>query len=265
MSEAHGHSGPGFFIPHRHAASVRPIAYPALEAVFRAALPGMLALLARAEALAPRLLELTGPAPEPRFDQDWFPRLDAALLYTLVRERPPRRIVEVGSGHSTRFAVRAVRDAGAATSILCIDPEPRARLDGLPVRLVPTTVQAADPELLSRLAPDDILFIDSSHIAVPGSDVDYLLNAVLPALPPGVLVHLHDIFLPDPYPEAWAWRGYNEQVAVGCLLQGSTFEPLVASHYLATREARRLERSPLARLPLLPGTWESSLWLRKSG
>jgi hypothetical protein len=52
---------------------------------------------------------------------------------------------------------------------------------------------------------------------------------------------------------------------VGCLLQGSTFEPLVASHYLVTREARRLERSPLARLPLLPGTWESSLWLRKSG
>ncbi len=256
---------PGLSIPSRHACFVRPIAYPALEPVLEAAFPGMLQRLGQAEALAPRLQELAGPPPEPRFDQDWFPRLDAAMLYTMIRSCPPRKLVEIGSGHSTRFAVRAARDAGAETLILCIDPEPRARLDGLPVQHLASTVQAVEPTLLTGLKRDDILFIDSSHIAMPGSDVDYLLNAVLPALAPGVRVHLHDIFLPDPYPEAWAWRGYNEQVAVGCLFQGGSFELLFASHFTVTRAGDRLARSPLKELPLLPGIHESSFWLGKRG
>jgi predicted O-methyltransferase YrrM len=229
------------------------------------ALPGMLAVLAEAEAFAGELAAMAGPPPEPRFDQDWFPRLDAAVLYGLVRGRRPRRVVEVGSGHSTRFVTRAARDAGRVTEIVCVDPAPRARLDGLPVRHVAALLQDADPALFAGLAASDVLLIDSSHVAVPGSDVDLLLNEVLPALVPGVLVHLHDIFLPDPYPEAWAWRGYNEQVAVGCLLQGGAFGLLFSSHLVTTRAADRLAASPLARLPLLPGAPESSLWLEKRG
>lgn len=233
--------------------------------MFAAALPSMEALLARAEALAPRLLALHGPPPEPRFDQDWFPRLDAAVLYALLRDRKPARMVEVGSGHSTRFAARAVRDAGAATELVCVDPAPRARLDGLPARHVPALLQDADPGLFASLGPGDVLFIDSSHVAMPGSDVDLLLNGVLPRLPAGALVHVHDVFLPDPYPEEWAWRGYNEQVAVGCLLQGAAYGILFASRYMVTRRAERLAASPLAGLPLMPGVLESSLWLEKRG
>ncbi len=223
----------------------------------------MEALLARAEALAPRLLTFDGPPPEPRFNQDWVPRLDAAVLYALLRHRPPARVVEIGSGHSTRFAARALRDAGAAAELVCVDPAPRARLDGLPVRHVPRLLQDADPALFAGLGAGDVLFVDSSHVAMPGSDVDLLLNGVLPQLAPGALVHLHDIFLPDPYPESWAWRGYNEQVAVGCLLQGGAWEVLFASRYMATRRPERLRDSLLAALPLLPGTFESSLWLEK--
>ena len=62
--------------------------------------------------------------------------------------------------------------------------------------------------------------IDSSHTLVPGSDVDLLLNRVLPALSAGAVVHVHDIFLPDNYPDDWAWRGYNEQLGVAPLLFG---------------------------------------------
>jgi predicted O-methyltransferase YrrM len=256
---------PGFFVPHRHAAAVRPVRHAPLEALLATALPTMEAVLATAEGFADRLAELAGPAPEPRLDQDWFPRLDAAVLYALVRERRPRRVVEVGSGHSTRFVARAARDAGSSTSIVCVDPEPRARLEGLPVRRVARLAQDADPALFADLAAGDVLLIDSSHVAMPGSDVDVLLNGVLPLLPPGVLVHLHDIFLPDPYPEAWAWRGYSEQVAVGCLLQGGGYEVLFASHFMLTRAAERVRRSPLARLPLVEGAIESSLWLVKRG
>lgn len=228
-------------------------------------MPAMESTLRLAEDFAADLATLAGPPPEPRFDQEWFPRLDAAVLYALVRGRRPRHLVEIGSGHSTRFAARAARDAGGVTEIVCIDPQPRARLDGLGVRTIPATVQAAADAgpIVAGLAAGDVLFVDSSHVAMPGTDVDLVLNTILPALAPGVLVHVHDIFLPDPYPEAWAWRGYNEQVAVGALLQGGAYEILFASHYLGTREAERVRRSPLAALPLAPGVPESSLWLVK--
>ena len=77
----------------------------------------------------------------------------------------------------------------------------------------------------------DILFIDSSHIAMPGTDVDRLFLDVLPRLAGGTLVHIHDITLPDAYPEIWDWRGYNEQMLVGALLQGGGYELVFASHY----------------------------------
>jgi predicted O-methyltransferase YrrM len=208
---------------------------------------------------------MSGPPPAPRLDQDWFARLDAAILYGLIRSRPPLRIVEVGSGHSTRFMARAVRDAGAGTEIVCVDPAPRAALAGMPVRHVPELLQAAEPELFRSLAAGDVLFIDSSHVAMPGSDVDLLFNGVLPALRPGVLVHIHDIFLPDPYPAAWAWRGYNEQNAAGGLTQGGRYAIRFASHYLVTRAPDLFARSPLARLPLVPGAFECSLWLEVQG
>src|SRR3546814_16899896 len=59
-----------------------------------------------------RIAEAKAPPPAPRFSQNWFPTLDAVAAYTLVRRHGPARIVEVGSGHSTRFLCRAVADAG---------------------------------------------------------------------------------------------------------------------------------------------------------
>ncbi len=81
---------------------------------------------------------------------------------------------------------------------------------------------------------------------MPGSDVDHLLNHRLPRLANGVVVHIHDVLLPDPYPVSWAWRGYNEQLLVAALLQGGSVEPLFASHYVVTRMAERLDASVIA-------------------
>ncbi len=104
--------------------------------------------------------------------------------------------------------------------------------------------------------------IDSSHVLMPGSDVDFLFGHVLPALPDGVFVHVHDIFLPDDYPGDWEWRGYNEQLAVlPLLLNGWT--PIFASHYAATRMADAVEGSVAGRLPLGAGAREAGLWLCK--
>jgi hypothetical protein len=195
-------------------------------------------------------------APAPRWNQDWFPRLDAAAAYAMVRALRPRRIVESGSGHSTRFLARAVADGRLGTRIVAIDPEPRASLEGLKVRWLRQPVQATEPALFAGLEECDILFIDSSHQLKRGSDVEFLLQTALPRLAKGVRVHFHDIFLPDPYPLAWAWRRYNEQQAVGPLI-GNGYAMEFSSHQLRER------KGVLARLPLKDGAIESSLWLRK--
>jgi Methyltransferase domain len=255
----------GFFIPHRYAAAIAPCDYPALEAWFANCAPVFNAVLDQIEGHGERLERLRGPAPEPRFDQSWFPGLDAAAAYALIWSARPRRVVEVGSGHSTRFLARAIADAGLATELVCIDPQPRAPLRGLAARWIECVVQQAPEAWFSDLAAGDVLFVDSSHILMPGTDVDWLLNRILPGLAQGVLVHFHDVFLPDAYPEAWAWRGYNEQQAIAVLLQGEGYGCRFASHYVATRLRARLERSVLARLPRPAAPLESSLWLEKRG
>ncbi|MFQ5775761.1 MAG: class I SAM-dependent methyltransferase [Kiloniellaceae bacterium] len=262
-----GASRRGFFIPHRYAARLpaagRRPPYRAVEALFAGHRGRFREVLGWIDAAADGLLRIGGqPAPAPRWDQSWFPRLDAATAYALVRRFAPRLIVEVGCGHSTRFLTRAVADAGIETRIVAIDPAPRADPSGLPVELRRATVQDAGAKAFSALGPGDLLFIDSSHVLMPGSDVDFLLGRVLPALPAGVLVQVHDIFLPDDYPAAWDWRGYNEQLGVQPLLLGGRWEVVFASHYVATRMADALRASVAGRLPLPAGACESSLWLR---
>lgn len=255
----------GFFLPYRHADATQAVPpYPAVEAAFAAA--GFGATLDLVDGLGDALQAIAAdaPAPAPRWNQDWFPRLDAAAAYALVRQRKPGRIVEVGSGHSTRFLVRAIADGGLATTLTAIDPAPRATLDGLKVTWRRELVQATPLALFEGLAAGDVLFIDSSHLLMPGSDVDHLLNRVLPALPPGVLVHFHDVFLPDDYPDAWRWRCYNEQLALPALILGGGYAPVFSSRCAVTRLADRLAKSVVARLPLLGGAFEASLWLEKS-
>lgn len=255
----------GFFIPYRHAGWLADAGvYPALEPIFAAAEPVFRAVLDRiGDYVAPLAIIGGTGAPEPRWDQDWFPRLDAAAAYVIVRDERPRRIVEVGSGHSTRFLCRAVHDGGLATAVTAIDPAPRASIDGLGATLLRQTLQAAGREPFAELRAGDVLFIDSSHILMPGTDVDVLFNHILPGAPAGLLVHIHDVFLPDGYPSEWAWRGYNEQLGVATLLQGGGYRLLWSSRYVATRMAETVSASAAARLPLLPTAHEASLWLVK--
>jgi predicted O-methyltransferase YrrM len=246
-----------------------PIAAPdqaaPFEPLFAAAAPRFRALLDRLGEHAAAFAAIgREPPPQPRWDQDWFPRLDAAALYTLVRARRPRRIVEIGSGHSTRFMARAVADGGLDARITSIDPEPRADIAALPIRPVRERLEVADPALLASLGPGDVLSIDSSHKLKPGNDVALLFERVIPRLSAGTLLHVHDIFLPDPYPAEWGWRRYTEQVVVAALLAGAGFELLWSSHYAATRLADEVARSAVAGLPLVAGARETSLWLEKT-
>ncbi len=258
----------GFFIPYRGAGELarpgRLAPYAALAARLAAAEQAFSAHLDAIEEHALALESLSSELPPaPRWTQDWFPRLDAAAAYAMVRRLRPRRIVEIGSGHSTRFLARAVADARLATRITAIDPQPRASLAGLGVELVRKPVQEAGDAPFAALAAGDFLVVDSSHVLMPGTDVDFIVNRLLPGLPAGTLVHFHDIFLPADYPESWAWRGYNEQLAVAALVASGGYAVEFASAYLAARRPEWLGRGVLGRLPRLTGAFESSLWLRK--
>ena len=263
-----GYHKEGYFIPYRYADSLpgagmrKP--YGAIDAFMRALEPGFAAILEALTAYTAEFSEFNQqPPPEPRWQQDWFPRLDAAVAYFMVRDRKPGRIVEVGSGHSTRFMARAIRDGNLATKFTAIDPAPRATIEALPIEVIHETLNEAPMEPFSELESGDFLFIDSSHIAMPGSDVDTLFLEILPALPAGVYVHIHDIFLPDDYPVSWDWRGYNEQLAVAPLFLGGGYEVIFSSAYAVSRMADAVGRSAVSTLPLEKGAFETSLWLRK--
>ena len=235
------------------------------EEIFAAAEP---AIVAHVDCIEQHALSLESlgsePPPAPRWTQDWFPRLDAAAAYAMVRRFKPRRLVEVGSGHSTRFLARAAADGETGTRITAIDPAPRATLAGLAIDFLRMRVQEAGHAPFARLADGDFLMIDSSHKMAPGSDVQLLVEHVLPALPAGVYVHFHDIFLPGEYPEAWAWRRYSEQPAVATLLSGGGYSILFSSAWVLARRSDLLRAGVLSRLPLIAGAIESSLWLQKT-
>jgi hypothetical protein len=156
------------------------------------------------------------------------------------------------------------RALGGLGEIVAIDPAPRADIIDLPgVRVVNSTLQAAPTDLFNVLKAGDALFIDSSHILMPGSDVDILLNRVLPLAPAGTLVHIHDIFLPFDYPSIWGWRAYNEQQGVVPLLATGAYRPLFSSAWAERRLTDRLARSVVARLPRPADALPASLWLEK--
>jgi predicted O-methyltransferase YrrM len=250
----------GWFVPHRYAGLLPPPGYqppyPAIEALFRRAEATFATTLDSMDSHATAL-----EAMRPLLDQAWFPSLDAAVAYAVIREHKPRRIVEVGSGHSTRLLAKALAGDG---EIVAIDPAPRADIAGLAgVTIVATTVQRAPAETFATLVAGDVLFIDSSHILMPGSDVDMLFGRVLPELPAGTLLHVHDIFLPFDYPAIWGWRNYNEQQGVLPLLASGAYRPFFSSVWAERRMADRLAHSVLSRLPRPSNAMATSLWLEK--
>jgi hypothetical protein len=173
--------------------------------------------------LAPQLnaipvTSLTPDSLEPTWGNPWFSGLDLAALYMFVaRDRPPR-YVEVGSGWTTKIARRAARDVGATVHITSIDPQPRAEIDEVCDVVARHGLEEVDRTIFSLLEAGDILFVDSSHRVFTNSDCVVLFLEILPELKPGVLVHLHDIYLPYDYPMEWNDRYYSEQYLLAAWL-----------------------------------------------
>jgi hypothetical protein len=200
--------------------------HPGLHALFARHDPAYLATLTALAAFTEPLTRVAetvdAAAPgEPHWRNIFFSALDAIVLYGLLASRRPARYVEVGSGNSTKFARRAVRDLGLQTEIVSLDPQPRADIDLLCDRVIRQPLEAIDPAVFDELAAGDILFLDSSHVVFQNSDVTVFFLEVLPRVKAGVIVHIHDIFLPFDYPRLWADRHYSEQYLLAAYLLGS--------------------------------------------
>jgi hypothetical protein len=209
-------------------------------------------------------------------DNEWFSYGDSVVLYSMMRTFEPKRIVEVGSGFSSA-AMLEVDDLflNGRTDLTFIDPYP-LRLQGLLTesdrsrcKLLATPVQDVDMDVFTSLTSDDILFIDSSHVAKTDSDVLHLFFQVLPRLAEGVIVHVHDIPWPFDYPVNWLEQGraWNEAYLLRAFLQyNSAFEILYFNAFLEQKHPDALRASlPMAmRIPSQPNTCgNSSIWLRK--
>jgi hypothetical protein len=162
-----------------------------------------------------------------------YPTPDAEIYAAMVLDFGPRGIVEIGAGFSTRIARRAVRLLSERCPITVIDPEPRTDVAGDADELVLRPVE----EMFTTAVPlgdRGLLFIDSSHVTRAGGDIPYLYNVLLPSLPAGTVVHVHDIFLPYDYPVEYQKRLYTEQYVLHALLaHAKRYRVLFASHCMS--------------------------------
>jgi hypothetical protein len=170
----------------------------------------------------------------PDFANPFFSGLDALVLCEMLRRRDPRLYIELGSGNSTKFARRTIRDCGLRTRIVSLDPKPRADVNEICDEIIRQPSEAIGSEFWDRIAADDILFVDGSHRVFMNSDVTNVFLEVLPRLKIGTLVHFHDILLPYDYPPQWADRWYSEQYLLAChLLGGSQLRVVLPSAFVS--------------------------------
>lgn len=170
---------------------------------------------------------------KPSLANGWYNSPDAEIYAAMIIDRRPRRVVEVGAGYSTLIARAAIGQAGLATRLTVVDPEPR------------TDVRAAADECLrvpversllddADWSEQDVLFIDSSHVCRTRGDLPYLFCRLVPRLPPGVMVHVHDIYLPFEYPNNCDELCYTEQYLLhAALSHSSRYRTLLSSHWLS--------------------------------
>ena len=193
---------------------------------------------------------------------------DAELYYLLIRNKKPKRIIEIGSGFSTQLCLKALeknKQEGANCELTCIEPFEMPFLDDLQaVQLIRKQVETLPISIFQSLEANDILFIDSSHIIRPGDDLLFIYFQILPILQKGVLIHIHDIFTPRHYPQEWLtkkMRFWNEQYLLEAFLyNNSEFKILFALNHLVKTN---FEAAKETLVHLKTDSEPSSFWMER--
>lgn len=195
---------------------------PHLAAIIASSRARYEANLRELQAFEPLVRVLNDPATQPAINwrNRFIPVLDG-LTIMWAAAKAKRTFLEVGSGNSTIFARHAINNAKNGVKLVSIDPQPRVEINALCDEVIRQRVEDVDLSLFDQLEPGDVLFVDNSHRSFMNSDVTAVMLDVIPRLKPGVLVGIHDIFLPFDYPERWKEWGYNEQYLLGAYLMAN--------------------------------------------
>lgn len=194
-------------------------------------------------------------------DNGYYDSPDADALYLMVRRFSPKHVIEVGCGNSTRVTRQAIIDGGLETTITAIDPYPRADIAHVVDQFEQKRLEEVDPALFEQLEAGDILFIDSSHVVRMSNDVAHLFCRIIPALKPGVVIHVHDVFLPYEYPKRFFYDcpGWGEQYMLHALLQSGAYSMLWPGYFLQQERP-----DAVAALPFLGDGRAQSIWVQKT-
>jgi hypothetical protein len=213
-------------------------------------------------------LEQSDDPCQPYWANTYIPPLDGISIYSMLAINRPARLLEIGSGNSTKFARRAITDHNLPTKITSIDPLPRAECDELCDRLVRDRFEDTALSVIDELEAGDVLYMDGSHRCFPNSDVTVFFLEVLPRLKSGVIVAVHDILLPYDYPPRWMKRFYSEQYVMGAYMLGcgADFDVLLANSFISRDKELSATLNPLRELPVFAETKIEGwlLWFRHS-
>lgn len=191
-----------------------------------------------------------------------FESVDGEILYGMVRHFRPKKVIEIGSGYSTLLTAQALRINGRGR-LHAIEPYPSADIRIVPDTLTEKPVQTVPLGEFASLGPNDILFIDSSHVATVGSDVVFEFCEILPRLAPGVLVHIHDIFLPLEYKRSQIMTArmfWNEQYLLHAMLANNPAWRVVwGGAFMNLKHPDKLQAFRSYRPTVQPG----SIWIQK--
>ena len=197
-------------------------------------------------------------------------KIDAFVLYAMIRYKKPRKYVEIGSGASTLIALKALQknqEEGANFQFIAIEPYPAQHLKELSVENFQLYESKVQDMPLEHFQDTDMLFIDSSHVSKIGSDVNYELLNIVPNLKVGAMVHWHDIMIPGEYPRHWVVDGrlyWNESYMVhSFLLFNHSFQVSWASKYMQVKHAEELGDTFAYFQPNDPDQQLSSLWAER--
>jgi hypothetical protein len=173
---------------------------------------------------------------DPYWNNGMFDYDDARAVYAMTAHLAPKKIIEVGSGNSTKFFRKAIRDFQLDTKLIAIDPMPQADIEGVADEIIYQSVVDVDVDLFGELGDGDILFWDGSHIVFNGTDATHFYLNILPSLKRNVFVHVHDICLPNEYNYIYTAHYYNEQYMLAALLLNSNrWIPVLPHHFLKPR------------------------------
>lgn len=201
------------------------------------------------------------------FNNPYFSISDGIILYSLLSNLKPKKIIEIGAGYSSYFIQEIKKTSAFKNSFDYTVIEPNTDIfkslaDNLTdITLFEEPVQSVPLEVFKTLVDGDILYLDTSHIVKTGSEVNHILFNILPTLNKGVIIHFDDVYYPFDYKKELIEKGYswNENYFLRAfLMNNNEYRIKLFTDYLF-----KIHADLFTDFPDLTSSHNADLWLEK--